>query len=151
MLSWSIRKCRRGELIGISLLNRKMKNDALPTADILVNAKKCTNIGQQICVTPGGLSMLTADRKTLKCCGQSRIQFGINDTKPVHVEALVIDWQLLGFNLILRNNTIRMAGGVTTTSAGKKATVSSNSSFCGRFDQMQNHLSDFCGSSIKCI
>ena len=93
--------------------------------------------------------MLRDDRKTLKCCEQSWIQLNINDTEPVHIEALVIDRRLLGFNLILGNVAIKVAGGVTNVPAGvvsfagKKATVCTAihldmSDFCTEFNQMQN-------------
>ena len=85
----------------------------------------------------------------VKCCGWSQVQLGINGTEPVHVEAIVMDSWLLGFNLLVGNDTIRVTGGITIMPAGvvsftgKKATVCTailldGLRFCAEFDQMQN-------------
>ena len=74
---------------------------------------------------------------------------GIDSTDPVHVEVLVVDRWLLKFNLILRNNAIRVAGGITIMPAGvvsfaeKKVTeclaiCPDETGFCVEFNQMQN-------------
>lgn len=58
--------------------------------------------------------MLTADEKTIECCGRGRIHLGIKGAEPVYVEALCT----LVLELILGIDAIRAAGGVTITSAG---------------------------------
>ena len=131
----------QGEVISVNLLSREMKNEALPTTDIFMNGRKCTALVDTGCMQalvskfmchswrPGEVSMLTADVKTLKSWVQSRVQLGINGTKPVNTEALIMNWRLLGFNLILRNDAIRAAGDITImparvmSFAGKKVTV----------------------------
>ena len=133
--------------------------EMMDMTDIFVNRRKCTALVDTGCIQmlvsrfmchskkPGEVNVLAVDGKTLKCCRQSYNQLGINGIEPVHVEALVVD--RLGFNLILKNDAIRMAGGVTITSAGvvgfagKKATMYaaiclSEPDFCAEFDQTQN-------------
>lgn len=96
---------------------------------------------------PREVNVLTADEKTLKYCKQRQVKLGIDGVEPVNIEALVMDRQLLLFDLILGINAIRAVGGATITPAGvvsfarRKMCVAirlNEPNFCAEFDQIQN-------------
>ena len=63
--------------------------------------------------------VLTADRRTLNCRGYSRIKVEVGQVPAVDIEALVVDKQLLGFNLLLGINAIKELCGVYLTESGE--------------------------------
>ena len=46
------------------------------------------------------------------CCGESVVQIGIGNGPSVAVRALVVDGDLLGYDLLLGLNVIRQLGGI---------------------------------------
>ena len=63
--------------------------------------------------------MLTADGRTLKCCGYGRIKLDIGIGEPVHVDVLIVEGQLLGFDLLLGIDAIRKLRGVHINRSGE--------------------------------
>ena len=63
--------------------------------------------------------VLKADRRTLKCHEHGRIKLDLGIAEPVHIDALIAKGQLLGFDLLLRIDTIRELGGVYITRSGE--------------------------------
>ena len=51
------------------------------------------------------------------CCGESVVQIGIGDGPSVAVRALVVDGDLLGYDLLL--NAIRQLGGMVVSDTGE--------------------------------
>ena len=62
--------------------------------------------------------MLTANRKTLKCCGHSKIKLNIGHAQPKHIEALIVLSPQLGFDLF-EINAIRDLGRVHIAGSGE--------------------------------
>ena len=63
--------------------------------------------------------VLTADGRTLNCQGYGKIKVDVGQVPAVDIEALVVDKQLLGFDLLLRIDAIKELGGVYLTESGK--------------------------------
>ena len=53
------------------------------------------------------------------CCGESVVQIGIGNGPSVAVQALVVDWDLLGYDLLLGLNAIRQLGGMAMSDTSK--------------------------------
>ena len=53
------------------------------------------------------------------CCGESVVQIGIGNGPSVTVRALVVDGDLLGYDLLLGLNAIRQLGGMAMSDTGK--------------------------------
>ena len=65
------------------------------------------------------VGVLTADRRTLNCCGYGKIKLGFEQARPVIVEVLVVDGLMLGFDLLLEIDAIKVLNGVHLTESGK--------------------------------
>ena len=63
--------------------------------------------------------VLTADGRTLNCRGYSKIKVEVGRVPAVDIEALVVDKQLLGFDLQLGIDMIKLLGGVYLTESGE--------------------------------
>ena len=63
--------------------------------------------------------VLTADRRTLNCRGYGRIKVEVGQVPAVDIEALVVDKQLLGFDLLLGIDAIKELVGVYLTESGE--------------------------------
>ena len=63
--------------------------------------------------------VLTADRRTLNCRGYGKIKVEVGHVPAVDIEALVVDKQLLGFDLLLGIDAIKEHGGVYLTESGE--------------------------------
>ena len=63
--------------------------------------------------------VLTADGRRLNCQGYGKIKVEIGQVPAVDIEALVVDKQLLGFNLLLGINVIKELCGVYLTKSGE--------------------------------
>ena len=63
--------------------------------------------------------VLTADGRTLNCWGYSRIKVKVGQVPAVDIEALVVDKQLLGFDLQLGIDVIKELSGVYLTKSGE--------------------------------
>ena len=68
---------------------------------------------------PKIVEVLTADGNTLKCCGVGKVELAVGRLHPMTTEVLVVDGQLLGFDLLLGIDTITELGGVHITRSGK--------------------------------
>ena len=53
------------------------------------------------------------------CCGESVVQIGIGNGPSVAVRALVVDGDLLGYDLLLGLNAIRQLGGMAMSDTGE--------------------------------
>ena len=53
------------------------------------------------------------------CCGESVVQIGISNGPSVAVRALVVDWDLLGYDQLLGLNAIRQLGGMAMSDTGE--------------------------------
>ena len=53
------------------------------------------------------------------CCGESVVQIGISNGPSVAVRALVVDGDLLGYDLLLGLNAIRQLGGMAMSDTDK--------------------------------
>ena len=53
------------------------------------------------------------------CCGESMVQIGIGNGPSVAVQALVVDEDLFGYDLLLGLNAIRQLGGMTMSDTGE--------------------------------
>ena len=53
------------------------------------------------------------------CCGESVVQIGISNGPSVAVRALVVDGDLLGYDLLLGLNAIRQLGGIAMSDTGE--------------------------------
>ena len=62
--------------------------------------------------------VLTADRRTLNCRGYGKIKVEVGQVPAVDIETLVVDKQLLGFNLLLGIDAIKELGGVYLMESG---------------------------------
>ena len=65
------------------------------------------------------VGVLTTNRKILKCHGYGKIKLGLDGARPVIVEVLLRDEQLLGFDLLLGIDAIKELGGVHLTEFGE--------------------------------
>ena len=104
--------------VSISLLPKQIKNKALPTIKVSIDEQKCmvlmnsgclqTLVGNHVCQFwwQREAKVLIADEKTLKCWGHDRMKLNISHAQPVHIDAMIVNSQLLGFDL-LGINTIR--------------------------------------------
>ena len=63
--------------------------------------------------------LLFVGGSSLMCCGESVVQIGISNGPSVAVRALVVDGDLLGYNLLLGLNVIRQLGGMAMSNTGK--------------------------------
>ena len=63
--------------------------------------------------------MLTVGRSTLKSCGVGVVELSMGTMLPITVEVLIVDGELLGFDLLLGLDAIKLLGGMSLTSTGK--------------------------------
>ena len=62
--------------------------------------------------------VLTDGGGSLVCCGESIVHISIGDGPPVAVQALVVDEELLGYDLLLGMDSIMQLGGITVNGTG---------------------------------
>ena len=63
--------------------------------------------------------VLTADGRTLNCRGYSKIKVEVGRVPAIDIEALVVDKQLLGLDLLLGIDAIKLLSGVYLTESGE--------------------------------
>ena len=63
--------------------------------------------------------VLTAGGRTLNCRGYGKIKVEVDRVPSVKIEALVVDKQLLGFDLLLGIDAIKLLGGVYLKESGE--------------------------------
>ena len=63
--------------------------------------------------------VLTPNGRTLNCQGYGKIKVEVGQVPAVDIEALVVDKELLGFDLLLGINAIKELGGVYLMESGK--------------------------------
>ena len=121
-------KRQRGGGISISLLPDRLNTKKLTSMKVHVYGQECTALinsgcsqtllSKAVCQRkPAGV--LTADRRTLNSRGYGRIKVEVGQVPAVDIEALVVDKQLLGFDLLLGINAIKELGGVYLTESGE--------------------------------
>ena len=52
------------------------------------------------------------------CCGVSIVHISVGNGPPVAIQALVMDGELLGYDLLLRMDSITQLGGITVNGTG---------------------------------
>ena len=62
--------------------------------------------------------MLTVGGGSLVCCGVSVVHINVGDGPSVAVQALVVDGELLGYDLLLGMDSITQLGGITVNGSG---------------------------------
>ena len=109
-------KRQRGGGISISLLPDQLNTKKLPSMKVHVNGQECsqTLVSKAMCCfwKRKSAGVLTADGRTLNCRGYGKIKVEVGQVPAVDIEALVVDKQLLGFNLLLGIDAIKELGGV---------------------------------------
>ena len=124
-------KHQRGGDISISLLPDQLNTRKLPSMKVCVDGQECTVLidsgCSQMLVSKAvcrfwkqkSAGVLTTDGRTLNCRGYSKIKVEVGQVPAVDIEALVVDKQLLGFNLLLGIDMIKLLGGVYLIESGK--------------------------------
>ena len=124
-------KQQRGEDISISLLPDQLNTRKLPSMKVRVDGQECTALidsrRSQMLVSKAmchfwkwkSAGVLTADGRTLNCRGYGKIKVLVGRVPDVNIKALVVDKQLLGFDLLLGIDAIKLLGGVYLTESGK--------------------------------
>ena len=117
------RNTKRGGGISISLLPDRLNTKKLPSMEVHVDGQECsqTLVSKAVCRfwKRKSAGILTADRRTLNCRGYGKIKVEVGQVPAVDIEALVVDKQLLGFNLLLGIDAIQELGGVYLTESGE--------------------------------
>ena len=62
--------------------------------------------------------VLTVGGGSLVCCGESVVHISVGDGPQVAVQALVVDGELLGYDLLLGMDSITQLGGITVNDTG---------------------------------
>lgn len=65
------------------------------------------------------MDILIADSKVLHRSSVGTTTLALDDIDPAKADALVIDSQLLGFDLLIGMDVIKMLGGVSITESGE--------------------------------
>ena len=124
-------KHQRGGGISISLLPNQLNTKKLLSMKVHVDGQECTVLIDSRCsqmlVSKAlchfwkwkSAGVLTTDGRTLNCQGYGRIKVEVGQVLAVNIEALVVDKQLLGFDLLLGIDTIKELGGVYLTESGE--------------------------------
>ena len=122
---------KRGGGIRISLLPDRLNTKKLPSMKVHVHGQECTALIDSGCSQTlvskaichfwkwKSAGVLTADGRTLNCWGYSKIKVEVGQVPAVDIEALVVDKQLLGFNLLLRIDAIKELGVVYLMESGE--------------------------------
>ena len=63
--------------------------------------------------------MLTLGGSSLICCGESVVRIGIGNRPPVTVRMLIVNRELLGYDLLLGLDKITQLGGMAISSTGE--------------------------------
>ena len=117
--------------ISISLLPDQLNTRKLPSMKVRVDGQECTALIDSGCSQTlvskamcrfwkqKSAGVLTADGRTLNCRGYGKIKVEVSQVPAVDIEALVVDKQLLGFDLLLGIDAIKELGGVYLTESGK--------------------------------
>ena len=123
-------KRQRGGGISISLLPDQLNTRKLPSMKVRVDGQECTAlidsgcsqmlVRQAMCRFWKRKSsrVLTAERRTLNCRGYGKIKVEVGRVLAVDIEALIVD-KLLGFDLLLGIDAIKLLGGVYLTESGE--------------------------------
>ena len=75
--------------------------------------KACCNAGEKKKVP-----VLTVGGGLLVCCGVSIVHISVGDGLPVAVQALVVDGELLSYDLLLGMDSFMQLGGITVNGTG---------------------------------
>ena len=124
-------KCQRGGGISISLLPDRLNTKKLPSMKVHVDGQEymalidsgCsrTLVSKAMCCfwKRKSAGALSAGGRTLNCREYGRIKVEVSQVPAVDIEALVVDKQLLGFDLLLGIDVIKELGSVNLTESGK--------------------------------
>ena len=63
--------------------------------------------------------VLTVGGSTLKSCGVGIVELSLGTMLPIAMKVLIVDRELLGFDLLLGLEAIKLLGGITLTSIGE--------------------------------
>ena len=118
------RKQIRGQNFSASFFPKSPVNRALPRVRVRINGKKRTTLVDtgytqtlvcKLCCQTWErkeVPVLTVGWSLLICCGESMVQIGIGNRPPVAVPTLVVDRELLGYDLLLGLDVITQLGGI---------------------------------------
>ena len=124
-------KRQRGGGISISLFLDRLNTKKLPSMKVHGDGQECTVlidfgcsqtlVSKAVCHfwKRKSAGVLTIDGRTLNCRGYGRIKVEVGQALAVDIEVLVVDKQLLGFNLLLGIDAIKELGGVYLTESGE--------------------------------
>ena len=117
------RKQKQGRDVSATLSPFKLK-EVLPIIEAVVNGKKCMALVDSGCsrsLVTGSVynpwswqasDVLTDDGKTLRGNGIGTIMLTVDNVSPMKADVLVVDSSLLGFNMLIGMDIIKMLGGV---------------------------------------
>ena len=57
------------------------------------------------------MGVLTDGKRTPKCSDVGLLQLDVSNRHPISIEVLVVEYKLLGFDLLFRFDTIKKLGG----------------------------------------
>ena len=124
-------KHQMGGGISISLLPNRLNTKKLPSMKVHVDGQERTTLIDSRCSQTlvskavwcfwkqKSAGVLTADGRTWNCQGYGRIKVEVGQVPAVDIEALVVDKQLLGFDLLLGIDSIKELNGVYLTESGE--------------------------------
>ena len=124
-------KRQRGGGISISLLPDQLNTWKLPSMKVCVDGQECTMLIDSGCSQTlvskavcrfwkrKSAGVLIADGRTLNCRGYGKIKVEAGQVLTVNIVALIVDKQLLGFDLLLGIDVIKDLGGVYLTESVK--------------------------------
>ena len=118
------RKRTRGRVFSASLFPKPHLNSALPAVTVQIDGVRCTALVDTGCTQTlvhksccqtwkkKQVPLLVVGGSLSMCCGESVVQIGIDNGPSVTVRGLVVDGDLLGYDLLLGLNAIRQLGGM---------------------------------------
>ena len=124
-------KRTRGRVFSTSPFPKPHLNGALPAVNVQIDGVRRTALVDTGCTQTLARKpccetwkkkqapLLVVGGSSSMCCGESVVQIGIGDGPSVAVRALVVDGDLLGYDLLLGLNAIRQLGGMAMSDTGE--------------------------------
>ena len=136
------RETNKGWGFSANLIYQNLVNGALPVVTVRIDGTPCTAVMDTGCTQwlvrksccqawmKKPTHMLTADRGALMSCTIGVVHVSIGAKPTFGIEVLVVDGDLLGFDLLLGLDTIKQLGGVTVTGAGEVTFPQCDKPYC---------------------
>ena len=121
----------RGRVFSTSLLPKPHMNGTLPVVTVQIDRVRCTalmdtgsmqTLGRKPCCQTWEkkkVPFLVVGGSSSMCCGESVVQIGIGNGSSVALRALVVDGDLLGYDLVLGLNATRQLGRMAMSDTGE--------------------------------